>query len=474
MIYKTCTTENYTCTKNYHTNTINSNSHVSIYNKVYGFLYLLSAMLAFIPITAKAAFWHSATTGTALRCTVVEPEKPASDYDGKVMTVVYLTNTACEKIGQVSNEENIEWMKRQGYRIFVIDYAHHEKSISPYINKDIIALNKALNCGTFCGQDGISTERAYILFEGYRIRRDVAYFHDDPKVYNYPEEYSTMEGDSLFMDIIYPEKPTRKVATLLSFSYSNSYAGTAKEGYTEKYRHKRIFLGYTFAMFDDSFLEGAPAVGVAWAIADHPKYCDWGRGNRKGGQQKEYGSIEVNPDAAQKVRSAIRTLRAEGKTLGLNGEIALYGFSRGSTAASLAIGDMPMSEWSGTERGRFPEERAEISKAFLGPGIFDYSITSSDSREYRNMSVYCNTKQKTEKAWEQQGGAKAIKKKAVPCFLFYNSSDDAEYGRQMDNLREILERTKTRYEIMVDYGTGHSVPKEQEQLERMYRFLITQ
>lgn len=429
-------------------------------------------LVTFIPIIAKAAFWQSETTETALDCKMVEPEVAAVDYNGKVMTVVYLTNLACEKIGQYSNEENISWLCEQGYRVFVLDYKHHERSVSPYINLDIIAINKALNSGTFCGVEGISTDRAYILFEGYRIKRDVAYYLDDPKVYNYPKEYSETEGDSLYMDIVYPANPSRELPTILSFSYSNSYAGTAKEGYTEKYRHKRMFLGYTFSMFSDSFLEGAPAVGVAWAIADHPKYCDWGRGNRIDGKQKEYGSIQINPDAARKVRSAIRTLRGNGRELELNGSIMLYGFSRGATAASLAIGDMPNKEWLEDTRGLFPEESAEIEKAFLGPGIFDYNTTLPSSREHQNMSLYCSSQPCPEKAWEQQGGARGIKSRCVPCFLFYNSSDDAEYGRQMDNLIELLKKTGTEHELLKDYGKGHSVPQQLSDLERMYRFLV--
>ena len=150
----------------------------------------------------------------------------------------------------------------------------------------------------------------------------------------------------------------------------------------------------------------------------------------------------------------------------------LYGFSRGSTAASLAIGDRPNKEWSEQARGLFPEESAEIQKAFLGPGIFDYSKTLPESREFKNMSVYCSSQPSPEKAWEQQGGARSIRSGCVPCFLFYNSSDDAEYGRQMDNLIELLKTTGSEYELLKDYGIGHSVPQQLSDLKRMYEFLV--
>lgn len=420
---------------------------------------------------AGTGVWKSVTTGQDIAYNTIETKKPALDINGKTMTVVYLTNLACEKIGTLSNKENIEWLLDEGYQVIELDYRHHASAVSPLINRDIIAINKALNTGEFCGMGNISADRAYILFEGYRIRRDVAYYHDDPTVYNYPEQYRTMEGDSLYMDIIYPAKPSRRVPTILSFAYSNSYAGTAGEGYTEKYQHKRMFLGYTLAMFNDSFLEGAPAAGMAWAIADHPKYCDWGRGNRADGRQKEYGSIEINPDAAKKVHAAIRTLRAEGKKLRLSKEIALYGFSRGSTAASLAIGDAPLKEWKTAARSRHGKGNSKIQAALLGPGVFDYAAMSESSREHKNMSTYCSSTADADAAWKQQGGIYSIKRKSVPCFLFYNTTDDAEYGKQMKHLTDLLDRTGSKYEMLTDYGTGHSVPQDTEHLEQMYSFL---
>ncbi|MBQ2402460.1 MAG: prolyl oligopeptidase family serine peptidase [Prevotella sp.] len=434
----------------------------------------LMAMLCLFSASANAGSgkWLSVTAGCEIAYTTHDtPKQPALDYNGKRMTVVYLTNLACEKIGRVSNEENIRWLLDEGYQVIELDYGHHAMTVSPYINRDIIAINKALNKGEFCGMENISADRAYILFEGYRIRRDVAYCKDNPTVYNYPEEYKTMEGDTLYMDIVYPENPSRRVPTILSFAYSNSYAGTAGEGYTAKYRHKRMFLGYTLAMFNDSFLEGAPAAGMAWAIADHPKYCDWGRGNRTDGRQKEFGSIEINPDAARKVHAAIRKLRSEGRKLRLGKDIALYGFSRGSTAASLAIGDAPHKEWTRPTDGLSCKGSSKIQAALLGPGVFDYAAMSESSREYKNMTTYCSSVRDSAEAWRQQGGIYSIKHKSVPCFLFYNTTDDAEYATQMKRLTDVLDRTGSTYEMLTDYGKGHSVPQETDHLNRMYCFL---
>jgi len=422
---------------------------------------------------AGTGTWNSKATGGSIAYTTTNASSPAKDVNGKYMTVVYLENLACEKIGQNTNAEDVEWLLSQGYRVIELDYQGDAKACSPYLNLDIIAINDALNGGSFCGTSNISTDRAYVLFEGYRIQRDVAYYLDDPTIYNYPSQYTEDKADSLYMDIAYPANPKHPVPTLLSFSYSNSYAGTANEGYVTKYRHKRMFLGYTLSMFDDSILEGAPASGIAWAIADHPKYCDWGRGNRANGAQKEFGAIEVNPDAARKVRSAIRTVRGFGREVGLGDDVALYGFSRGSTAASLAIGDAPFEDWKNTERGCYPDESSAIQVAVLGPGVFDYNKMSTSTNEYKHMAIYCNSTDSPADAWAEQGGALSIGQQAVPCFLFYNTDDDSQYDTQMKNLTNIFDATGTEYELVKGYGSGHSVPKDTTNLAKIYNFLTS-
>lgn len=413
---------------------------------------------AFIALNVSAATWKSTAIGADVEFKVSNPTTPAKDGSGKVMTVVYLTNLSCEKIGQNALSEDVEWLLNEGYRVIELDYAHHEKAVAPYLNMDIIAINDALNAGSFCGTSNISPIRAYVLFEGYRIQRDVEYYVDNPKVYNSPAGYSV--GDKMYMDIAYPANPKREVPTVLSFSYSNSFHG--KE-------HQRMYLGYTLSMFDDTIQEGLPAIGIAWAIADHPKYCDWGKGKPANGVEKDYGAIEVNPDAAKKVKSAIRTLRHFGNEVGLGSDVAVYGFSRGSTAASLAIGDAPFEGWN--EGGYYPEESSEIQAAILGPGVFDYALMPSTSNEYKHMIKYCGEYSSSNELWLQQGGALAIGTSACPCFLFYNTNDEAYYGVQMSNLMSILDDRNVSYELMTGYGTGHSVPTKTADIKKVYDFL---
>ena len=415
---------------------------------------------AFLALSATAGngTWKSAALDTDIKYKTTEAKSPAKDKSGKLMTVVYLENLSCPKVGQNSIQEDVDWLLGQGYQVIELDYAHDRNAVSPNINKDIITINAAMRNGSFCGCTDISQDRAYILFEGYRILRDVSYYLDDKEVYNL-----AAANDSLYMDIVYPANPKTPVPVVLSFSYSNSWYGNT---------HKRMYMPYHWAAFNDSFVEGAPAVGCAWAIADHPKYCDWGNGKYQGGANKSLGTIEVAADAARKVRSAVRTVRGVGKTVGLGNDVAIYGFSRGSTAGSLAIGDKPFDEWTVTERGRFPEESSNVQAAFLGPGVFDYSLMKKDSREYTNMTAYCNSTADPKATWAQQGGALAVSNdRTAPTFLFYNSDDDANYGIQTANLVSIFNSKGVTCELLKDYGKGHSVPQSAEHLSMMYTFL---
>lgn len=432
----------------------------------------LSFMIMTLAVQAMAdnGLWNSKTTGGDIPYAVKgEDANVAKDVNGKPMTVVYLENLAVQKIGQNTNEEDVAWLVGQGYQVIELDYRHHAQSLSPYINQDIVAINNELKGGSFCGQT-CSEYRSYILMEGYRIQRDIAYYHDDPTVYNFPDVYKDSEGDSLYLDLVYPANPSTQVPVLVTFSYSNSFATNAGGQLSDKNKHKRMYLPYYWGGFNDSFVEGASAVGVAWAVCDHPKYCDWGQGKYTGGANKSLGAIEVNPDASRKVKSAIRTVRGIGKELGLNGKVAVTGFSRGSTAASLAVGDKRVATLDDTSRGRFPEEESSVSCALLGPGVFAYDKMANTSREYANMNAYVTAFPAY--GWEMQGALQTITPTSAPCFFFYNSSDDANYANNAEALKAVLEANRIETEVLKDYGQGHSVPQSMQELRQMYDFLL--
>lgn len=437
---------------------------------------MLLLFLITLSVSSSAATgrWASKVTGNDIRYTSTEAGTALKDFIGDYVTVVYLENLNLKKIGRNSNAFNVAWLLSQGYRVIELNYARHLNALSPKINADIIAINDSIASGSFCGFTNCSKYQSYVLFEGYRIERNVPYFKDDPGVYNTPVQYTS--GDSLRMDIIYPVNASVAVPVILSFSYSNSYAtyDPEKKMLTDANKDQRLNLGYTLAGFNDSFLEGAPANGIAWAIADHPKYCPWGKGKPLNGPNDTYKSYQTNPDAARKVKSAIRTLRQKGSTLGLSGKIGIFGFSRGSTAGSLAVGDRSVQHFenSGFNIGISDDVQA----AALGPGVFDYTqvynvLNDGDANlETRCPWAWGKLEEKLE-WWQAMGAAYLVQSSATtPVFFFYNTDDERYYQDQIKHFKAKLDSVGVPSKTLVNYGTGHSVPQTKESLTELYEF----
>lgn len=442
---------------------------------MYKILTIILFFVTSIPVSKGASGkWMSQVTGGDIMYTLTESDLATPDFYGDYPTVVYLENLSLRKIGRNRNLEDVAWLLSQGYRVIELDYKRNVNATSISINADIIAINDSLAAGSFCGNKRSSRYQSYVLFEGYRISRDVPYFKDDPSVYNTPAEYTS--GDMLHMDIIYPANTAVKVPVILSFSYSNSYAtyDREKKTLTDANKNQRLNLGYTLAGFDDSFLEGAPANGIAWAIADHPKYCPWGKGRPVNGKNDTYKSYQTNPDAARKVKSAVRTLRSLSPKLGLSGNIGIYGFSRGSTAGSLAVGDRSVPDFESA--GFHIDVNDDVQAAALGPGVFDYTIiyeTSDDGDS--NLETRCpwawGSLEKNLAFWKTMGATYLVKSAATaPILFFYNTTDERYYQEQVANFKSKLDSLQVPTTTLIDYGKGHSVPQTKDSLIKMYSF----
>jgi hypothetical protein len=423
---------------------------------------------------AATGKWESKATGGSIGYTVTESTMPAKDFAGNDVTIVYLEDLGLKKIGRNSNKQNVAWMLSQGYRVIELHYAGSRFAVSPAINSDIISINQAIANGDFCGCKECSHYQSYILFEGYRIARNVPYFKDDPAVYNTPEQYKV--GDNLNMDIIYPANAAKAVPVILSFSYSNSYAtyDTVKKRLTDEHKNQRLREDYTLAAFKDSFLEGAPANGMAWAIADHPKYCPWAEGKPVNGRTDTYKSYETNPDAARKVKSAVRTLRKMGVKLGLCGKIGIFGFSRGSTAGSMAIGDKKVPDIENA--GFYAGVSDKVQAAALGPGVFDYTeIYNTPGDGDANLEARCvwawGKLTKNYALWQSMGSVELVQSVATaPVLFFYNTDDEHYYQDQIVHFKAKLDSLHVPTSTLINYGKGHAVPQTGESLSQLYRF----
>ncbi|MDP4209551.1 MAG: hypothetical protein Q8928_12125 [Bacteroidota bacterium] len=423
---------------------------------------------------AATGNWTSKVTGGDIAYLSTEACSPVKDFAGNYVTVVYLENVGFSKIGRNSNATDVAWLLSQGYRVVELNYANNVNAVTPAINADVIAINAAIAAGSFCGHSNCSQSKSYVLFEGFRILRNVPYFRDEPTVYNTPAQYTI--GDTLHMDIIYPANAPVTVPVILSFSYSNSYAtyDPDKKMLTDANKDQRLNLGNSLAGFNDSFLEGAPANGIAWAIADHPKYCPWGKGKPVNGANDTYKSYETNPDAARKVKSAVRTLSAMGAGLGLSGKIGIFGFSRGSTAGSMAIGDriVPDFENAGFNIGISDHVQA----AALGPGVFDYTqIYNTFGDGDSNLETRCpwvwGPLANNYDLWQSMGSAYLAQSSATaPVLFFYNTNDEHYYQDQIAHFKAKLDSLGVPTSTLVNYGTGHAIPQTSASLSTLYNF----
>lgn len=442
----------------------NNMSMKKIHIKRVKYILVFCALMSALHIFAATGTWKSTVTGGLINYKTTESSKPRKDVNSKYMTVVYLENLSFEKIGGNTIETDVNWLLNQGYRVIELDYSSNANAVSPQINTDIAAINDAIAAGSFCSLTDCSTYRSYVLCEGYRIMQDVSYFLNDPAIYNYPSSYLTR--DSMYMDIVYPANPSKPIPVALSFSYSNSWA-------TANY-NQRLNLAYTLSGFDDTFLEGAPARGIAWAIADHPKFCDWGQGKPIGGANKAYGSFEVNPDAAQKVKSAVRTLRSKAKQLGLSDNIGIYGFSRGSDAGSMAIGDKSVPEFENA--GFHNGENDDVQVAALGSGVFDFTqIFNATGDGDSNLETRCTMVWGPLAAnmdlWKSMGSEYLVEtNKTAPVIFFYNTTDALYYQDQIAHLKSKLETLGVPTEQTIDYSSGHAVPGTPASLNAVYNF----
>ena len=116
-------------------------------------IFVLTLLLPGVSMAATGK-WNSQTTGTSISYTASQATGTAAkDQSGKPMTVVYMENLGFQKTGQVSNADNVAWLRQQGWQVIELDYGHSDKAVSPALNKDIIAINSSLQGGKFLRTD---------------------------------------------------------------------------------------------------------------------------------------------------------------------------------------------------------------------------------------------------------------------------------------------------------------------------------
>jgi hypothetical protein len=406
---------------------------------------------------AQAVSWTSSATGGAITATVTEPNPVVSPP----ALIVYLKNLSCERIGQEPDASIIAYFTANGYRVVELDYANHVKATTPFLNADVLKIRNEIGTGAFPGSSGLNAtkNKCYILCEGYRLMRNVPYYLNDPTVYS-----GSDSNAELHLDIAYPSQPTRGVPIVLEFSTSNSYQGNEDD---------RMRNDYAFTGTTDTILEGAPAAGIAWAMADHPKYRAWG-------SPTLYSGFEVNPDTIKKVRSSVRVLREVGATVGLSGNIAIHGFSRGATAGSLAAGDLAVAGIDSA--GYSTTLSSRVQAVLLGSGIYDYShsggTTTGDTAGtqvdiYNRFVTAWGPTASNLELWQTEGALYYMATAATaPVFLSYNTDDGTYYPYQAQLMAAKLTSLSVPHQVVTGTG-GHKVTTNASTLTAIYSFFKT-
>jgi hypothetical protein len=423
---------------------------------------LLGILLVAASAGAQPVSWTSSATGGAITATVTEPNPVVATP----ALVVYLKNLGCERIGQEPDASILADFTANGFRVVELNYAGHAKATAPFLNADVLKIRNEIGTAAFPGSTGLSAakNKCYILCEGYRLMRNVPYYLNDRTVYNGAETTDV----ELHMDIAYPSQPSRGVPIVMEYSCSNSYAGNADD---------RMSNGNAFTGITDTILEGAPAAGIAWAMADHPKFQQWGL-PKNGGFYAP--SFELNPDTIKKVRSSVRVLREVGATLGLSGNIAIHGFSRGSTAGSLAAGDLAVPAIDSA--GYSTALSSRVQAVLLGSGIYDYShsggVTTGDTAGsevniYGRFVTAWGATASNLPLWQSQGAPYYMATSATaPVFLSYNTDDGTYYPYQAQLLEAKLTSLGVPHQVVTGTG-GHKVTTTPATLTAIYDFFKT-
>ena len=374
---------------------------------------------------SRAATWHSVVCGADLRVTLHESTAPQPQSPPPL--VIYLENLPAPRLGTESDAAILARLRSNGYLVAELDYGHASNARWPNLNRDIVALRESiLRAGAFAGR-AVDLAHVFIIPAGDDLKRDVIYYRGGRRV--------------LGMDIIYPTRPASPVGALIEFSCDN----------------QNRMGDYSLAACSDTLLEGAATEGFAVAMADHPV-------------PPPYKGLDPMPDSAWKIKSAVRTLRAKGKSLGLSGRIIPVGFSRGSGMALMLLTAATHPEFEG--HGEHPETDSSVQGGVVLSGRFTYLDLLPNDHMIPRYNAAWGTRAAHEDVWRAEGALDYLNRPTLPLFLSINCSEGQDAQHQMDLLRRRLDALHSSYEFHAETTPrGHKVPLDAAVLDPMLAYL---
>ncbi len=387
---------------------------------------LLMVLLTTVPgLRSAAETWSSVVTSNALEMKVLS-SLPAKT-NTPLPVIIYLKNLAAPRVGTESDDAILKDFRTENYLVVTLDYAKHPRAVAPFINRDLGKLRDDLRAKKLLAQYQLDTAHIFIVPEGCRLKRDVLYFADT----NRP----------LSLDIIYPSQPKQPVGALIEFSCDNENR-----------------MGNTsLSICSDTILDAAATEGFAVAMADHPV-------------APPYKGLDAMPDCALRIKAAVRTLRAEGAKLGLNGKIVPIGFSRGSGMALMLVTTAGKPEFEG--HGENPGVSSEVQGAVVMSGRFTYLDLLPDDHMIPRYEKVWGARTNNFEIWRNHGALDYLTNAATPLFLTINCSEAPDALHQMIVLRQRLAKLGSDDCFMMDREPrGHKVTLDADILGAMNAYL---
>lgn len=392
-------------------------------------------LLVFVAQLALAAepparpTWTSVVTGEDLPVTLLEPSVPPP-LPGKPPLIVYLRGLAAPRIGTEADASILSDFQAQGFVVAILDYRGDPRGRWPRLNRDLAALRAQIHHREFLAGRSFDEAQIYLVPAGHRLARGVEFYADGAR--------------RLAFDLIYPSQPRHPVGTVLEFSCDNA----------------RRMGNYSLQFCTDTLLEGAATEGFAVAMADHPVAAP-------------YRGLDPMPDAAHKVKAAVRTLRAVSLHHGLNGRIVTLGFSRGSGMALLAAATPQRPDLE--PGGAHPGVDSSVQGAVVLSGRFTYlDLRPQDEMIPRYVAAWGEPATHAAR-WRQQGALDQLVRPTVPLFLSINVSESPDALHQMEVLRTRLTQLRSPFEYHPESEPrGHRMPLDALVLDPLLRYLHTQ
>ena len=217
------------------------------------------------------------------------------------------------------------------------------------------------------------------------------------------------------------------------------------------------FGNTSLSICSDTILDAFATEGFAVAMADHPVSAP-------------YKGLDPMPDCACKIKAAVRTLRAEGKALGLNGKIVPVGFSRGSGLALMLATTAGLAEFEGF--GEHTNTSSAVQGAVVMSGRFTYLDLLPGDKMLPRYAQAWGPREASGDVWRRHGALDYLLRPTLPLFLTINCTEGADALHQMEVLRHRLQALGSEFVFKMDNEPrGHKVTLDRDILSAMNSYL---